>query len=309
MKPRFNLFCIFFIAFIFAACDSEDVNSDFENYWSSNALVRSQLRGKVKAVANVISENEQYIVEFNEKGNISKQTATYSTSTETSDFTYGANGELTKIVFVSTGEYPSTSTTTYTYDTHGRYIVQYPFHLHETGLIPNLKSIVNNYGKTDYEFVDDNLLIISTIQNMIDTSIVKYNGKYPSSYTGEYSFMSDISFAQNGMFTSYSEGFYGEGYRDTRVYTFQQDDQYLLLKSMKNTSTYSSGSSESTMEISYNEQKDILLEVQDDYETEYSDYVYDKQNNWTSRKVKTRQGSTSNWSEVQVETRQITYWD
>ena len=62
MKARLSWVFFFVAAIVLSGCEPTDINTDFDNYWSSNSLVRMKLRGKVKTLQ---AEGER--LEFNEK--------------------------------------------------------------------------------------------------------------------------------------------------------------------------------------------------------------------------------------------------
>lgn len=305
MKTKLLWVSFIVAAIVFSGCEPTDVNTDFKNYWSSNSLVRMKLRGKVKVVQ---AEGER--IDFNEKGLMTSSSYTsdnYSTSTV---YNYDSDGKLLSTTSTNkNGAVTSTDTRNYAYDNHGKYVVNSAFHLHETGLTPNLKSITGEGSKTEYVFNGDNLLVISTYDTEKDTLIVKYDGKYPVSSSTSWSFMKDMEFASNGMFTKYSEGFMGQGYRTTRIHTFEKDDEYQLLKSVRNENLNGEELTVSIRTITYNDKKDVLTDVEEEYEQVYYDYVYDDEDNWTSRKYKYKNGAESAWSDVITESRTITYWN
>ena len=305
MKTKLLWVSFIVAAIVFSGCEPTDVNTDFKNYWSSNSLVRLKLRGKVKSV-----QTEDRRIEFNEKGFMTSDSYTsenYSTSTV---YNYDSDGKLLSTTSTNkNGAVTSTDTRNYAYDNHGRYVVNSGFHLHESGLTPNLKSITGDGFKTEYVFSGDNLLVINTYDSEKDTLIVKYDGKYPVSSSTSWSFMKDMEFASNGMFTKYSEGFMGQGYRTTRIHTFEKDDEYQLLKSVRNENLNGEELTVSIRTITYNDKKDVLTDVEEEYEQVYYDYVYDDEDNWISRKYKYKNGAESAWSDVITESRTITYWN
>ena len=309
MKTK--LFWVLFIvaAIVFSGCEPSDVNTNFKNYWSSNSLVRLKLRGKVKSVQTE-DRRIEFRIEFNEKGFMTSDSYTsenYSTSTV---YNYDSDGKLLSTTSTNkNGAVTSTDTRNYAYDNHGRYVVNSGFHLHESGLTPNLKSITGDGFKTEYVFNGDNLLVISTFVAEKDTLIVKYDGKYPVSSSTSWSFMKDMEFASNGMFTKYSEGFVGQGYKTTRIHTFEKDDEYQLLKSVRYENIFGEELTVSIRTITYNDKKDVLTDVEEEYEQVYFDYIYDDKDNWISRKYKYKNGAESAWSDVITESRTITYWN
>ncbi|NCB67790.1 MAG: hypothetical protein EOM47_02975 [Bacteroidia bacterium] len=305
MKTKLLWVLFIVTAIVFSGCEPTDVNTDFKNYWSSNSLVRLKLRGKVKSVQTE-DRRIEFRIEFNEKGFMTSDSYTsenYSTSTV---YNYDSDGKL--LSTTSTNKNGAV-TSTYAYDTHGRYVVNTTFHLPESGLTPNLKSISSDGSRTDYVFKGNDLLVISTYEEEKDTMIVKYDGKYPVSCTTSWSFIKDIEFASNGMFAKYTEGFMGQGYQSTRIYSFEKDDEYQLLKSVRYENLNGEELTVTTRAITYNDKKDVLTDIEEGYEQVYSDYVYDDKGNWTSRKYKYKNGAESEWSDITTENRTITYWN
>lgn len=305
MKTK--LFWVLFIvaAIVLSGCEPSDVNTNFKNYWSSNSLVRMKLRGKVKTLK---IENEQF--DFNEKGFITSRLYEAEGYSNSVVYNYDSDGKLVSTTTTNiNGATTTTDTRNYAYDNHGRYVANSGFHLHESGLTPNLKSITGDGFKTEYVFSGDNLLVINTYDSEKDTLIVKYDGKYPVSSSTSWSFMKDMEFASNGMFTKYSEGFIGQGYKTTRIHTFEKDDEYQLLKSVRNENLNGEELTVSIRTITYNDKKDVLTDNEEEYEQVYSDYVYDDNDNWISRKYKYKNGAESAWSNVITESRTITYWN
>lgn len=305
MKTKLFWVLFFVAAIVFSGCEPSDVNTNFKNYWSSNSLVRMKLRGKVKTLKN---ENQQF--EFNEKGFVTislYEAEGYSSSIA---YNYDSDGKLVSTTTTNiNGATTTTDTRNYAYDNHGRYVVNSGFHLHESGLTPNLKSITGDGFNTEYVFSGDNLLVINIYDSEKDTLIVKYDGKYPVSSSTSWSFMTDMEFASNGMFTKYSEGFVGQGYKTTRIHTFEKDDEYQLLKTVRNENLNGEELTVSTRTITYNDKKDVLTDNEEEYEQVYYDYVYDDNDNWISRKYKYKNGVESAWSNVITESRSITYWN
>ncbi|MBN2764926.1 MAG: hypothetical protein JXR27_01035 [Paludibacteraceae bacterium] len=305
MKTKLLWVLFIVAAIVFSGCDPTDVNTDFKNYWSSNSLVRLKLRGKVKSV-----QTGDRRIDFNEKGFMTSDSYTSDNYSNSTVYNYASDGKLmSKITTNVSNSVSSTNTTTFTYDTHGKYVINSTFHLHETGLTPNLRSMIGDNWRTDYVFQGNDLLVINTYDTEKDTLIVKYDGKYPVSSSTSWSFMKDMEFASNGMFSKYSEGFMGQGYRTTRIHTFEKDDEYLLLKSVREENLNDEDLTISVRTLSYNDTKDILTEIEDNYQQEYFDYLYDEKNNWTSRKYRYNNGPESEWTDPIVETRIITYWN
>ncbi|MDD3079871.1 MAG: hypothetical protein PHH37_12325 [Paludibacter sp.] len=317
MNKQFIFSILIIIGLISVSCsgnDPDNQNGNETNYWETNALVRLQLKGKVKSVKTIYEQNVNYSqINFNEAGQIATETYTYESQENTTTYNYNSSGQL-----VGLGD------AEYTYDTHGKYIPFTPFHVNETGLVPNLKAMIQQEGsRTDYVFNGDQLQIIYTYTNYEnetekDTSFFTYSGKYPVEFRevidnwGEFM---KASYAENGMFKVYEEGFFGTGeyvYTDTRKFTYKTDDEYLLIDQEEQ--TYDADGTEYDYKYittyTYNDKKDIIkTETVDKTETvtetvEYT-YEYDSQNNWTKRTEKYTYGENVNESEI---TREITYF-
>ena len=299
MKKQITLMFLVSLMILFVACDPTDNNNNgnVTNYWTTNALVRLQLKGAVKT----ITQNET-TTEFNSQGQVIK-----ITNPQTGEVTYSYNAEG---VLVNNGEY------TIQYNNSGKYIPNFPFHINHAGLTPNLSAMIGESSRMDYVFVGDTLWMTSQYtygeEVTRDTTKIYYADKYPTNFVTDYSFM-NATYQANGMFDVYTEGFFGQGYYSERISTYKKDPTYLLVHTYEtnDTSAYS-GNLHSLTTYTYNESKDIVLESQISdnsyYKTEYYDYVYDAKGNWTSRKSH-NQNNSEKWENETVETRVITYFE
>ncbi|MCB9071938.1 MAG: hypothetical protein H6543_05840 [Prevotellaceae bacterium] len=297
MKKQFTLMFLASLVMLLVSCDpTNNNNGDVTNYWTTNALVRLQLKGAVKT----ITQNET-TTEFNSQGQVIK-----ITNPQTGEVTYSYNAEG---VLVNNGEY------TIQYNNSGKYIPNFPFHINHAGLTPNLSAMIGESSRMDYVFVGDTLWMTSQYtygeEVTRDTTKIYYADKYPTNFVTDYSFM-NATYQANGMFDVYTEGFFGQGYTSERKSTYKKDPQYLLMDKFEMTDTSDSGKSYSVTTYTYNESKDIVLESQISdnsyYKTEYYDYVYDAKGNWTSRKSHS-QNNSEVWENDRVETRTITYFE
>ena len=298
MKKQFTLMFLASLVMLLVSCDpTNNNNGDVTNYWTTNALVRLQLKGAVKT----ITQNET-TTEFNSQGQVIK-----ITNPQTGEVTYSYNAEG---VLVNNGEY------TIQYNNSGKYIPNFPFHINHAGLTPNLSAMIGESSRMDYVFVGDTLWLMGqyTYGETItkDTTKIYYADKYPTSFVTDYSFM-EATYQSNGMFDVYIEGFFGEGYTSERKSTYKKDLQYLLIDKFEVTDTSVSGNSYNRTDYTYNESKDLVRESQINgedsyYITEYYDYVYDAKGNWTSRKYH-NQNNSEVWENETVETRTITYFE
>ena len=298
------LFC--FATVLFTSCDPNELD-DASVYWNSNTLTRMGLNGQVKTLTT--TEGKQ-VYEFNQDGYITKSVYTDTEFTSTSIYNYDSNNKLSSIDFTSTGGKGVAYTTTFEYENVGKYIVQNQYHLLMDGLVPNLRSISNEFSRTDYVFNGNVMWIINTYTgeaNYMDTVVVNYDGKYPVSLTYDNGFVNNITYTSNGMFKTYVSGNQGEGYSNISEYYFRPDDQFLLIDSVVHTSTYQSVSSVTVDKYSYNSNKNIIYEESFNSNYDYS-YTYDSHNNWITKATRYKPKETTVWGSPTTETRTITYW-
>lgn len=318
MKKELLFISLGLLGFMMASCDPSEgsggkIDDTTKNYWERSALNHLQLRGPVKSVKKIYSDTTFMLTEFDERGIITKEIYVHDNGSDTSEYVYNALGQL-----VSNG-YED-----FEYNNHGKYIPRTTLHLNEAGLTPNLSRVSADWSTTSYIFDRDTLLIINSYQydNVVhaDTNKFEYSGKYPVRHKYEHvseydggtngSFV-NISYADNGMFKVYSEGFFATGinaHQSTRTTTYKLDDEFMLPDTHKTMSTSSySEPTISTKYYTYNQQKDITQTEEDDYIEEYSGYVYDTHNNWINRNRRYQSGDY--WSEYTEERREITYWE
>lgn len=305
MNRHALLFMATFMAIVlFSSCDTGESGSDSNsNYWYSNSLTRMNLKGTVKS----ISDEWNAFYTFNLDGNMtSKYDLIYGDST----VYHYENGLL---VSQSQTSNQLTQTTTYAYENAGKFVPVDQFHLHEDGLIPGLSSMESGFEKTDYVFDGNNLNMISYEKYgeewiPSDTAIITYSGAYPASYVGQWDFFEGISMQANGMFSTYSEGFYGEGSRTTRVYHFVSINGAQRMSSSTETMMQNNVQrSPITTTYSYNQQGDLVSDVSSEgYQEAYTDYVYDAHGNWISRNYSYKNGEQ--WTAPVAQTRTITYY-
>lgn len=295
---------LFFAMALFTSCDPSTIEAD-SNYWSSNTLTREHLNGKVKSIT---TDNGANIVEYNQDGYITRKVNSSSGNVSTSTYNYKATGELESEAFTSTnGDTPISYSTTYVYEKTNKYVVTNPFHLLMDGLIPNLKSISSKWQQTDFQLNGNTILAISTYESSKDTTVIEYNGNYPSVVSrGDYSIRNFV-YASNGMFKSYTASNQSLNYSSEEKYYFKSDDKFLLLDSIVDTRTNNNIQSKSKQKYSYDSNRNIIRLESWGTIYEYS-YVYDSQQNWTSKTTRTQTEGTSTWSTPTTETRTITYW-
>lgn len=311
MKTRLFVSALLALSIGFlSSCDTEGVDGDTSNYWSSNALTKMQLSGSVHTMT--ISDDDQTVYTFNTDGNLTSKVQTGSSYSNSYTYIY-EGGKLISETSTYTTSVTSpqragqTSTTTFEYDNVGKYIPRGPFHLYEMGLVPALSAVSYSNTRTDYDFHGSELWIVSSENGVPnDTTIFIYSGAYPISCSTDWSYCNNMTYASNGMFLTYDEGFIGPNYDNKRAYTFQADDKYLLVKKMVNTNTGMTNSVNTT-NYTYNDKKFLTEQSSDDWATQWADYVYDSEGNWTSRKTRYSTGETT-WSDYQTETRSFTYY-
>lgn len=210
-KSHFLVLSIFALA-LFTSCDPNALDENTKtNYWNSSTLIRLHLNDKVKTLS---TDNGTYVSNFNQDGFITSTVYNSGSDVSTTTYNYAKDGVLTTIDFAVTGGSSIGYTTTYAYQNTGKYIVQHPFHLQMEGLVPNLSSISNKMGTTTYTF-SGNVMTMITVSSSAgifynDTATVTYDGSYPVSIQHGTSYVRNMKFASNGMFTSYNEGFSGE---------------------------------------------------------------------------------------------------
>ena len=319
MKTKLIFSSLIFIGLFLYSCDPNAVNNGTGNYWERSALARMNIKGKVKTIT---TNGGNTVSSFNESGFMTSVVSSSTNNSSTTTYTYNANGQLTQVVTVnsSTGSATTTTTTTYEYNNAGKYIVTVPMHVYMSGLTPALSSVTtvstSMTGKTEYVFKNSTTMQILSSNTYSsgttkDTTIIQYNGNYPTGWTKNNMFAKDITFASNGMFKTYTEGFSGTNYNDPRVYTFKINDDYLMVDNVVenyvDTAT-PANSHNSTETFTYNSNNDITQDNRDGNITEYIGYIYDSQNNWTSRTYRYQSSGTTTWNTNSPETRVITYW-
>ena len=305
MLKRCAYLLIILSGLFLSSCDPEDIDETTKTYWESNAWVRLQLKGKVKSVKE--SANEQFtITNFNDKGQITSTEEQYPNNEPyVVNYTYNSSNQLE-----SDGEL------TYSYGSHGKYIPVHTFHINHAGLIKNLSGTSTEYGSTEFKFEGNNLLMINTYQSEKDTSVIQYTDNYPTSFThmnGNWGEFMEATYAENGMFAIYEEGFLGTGentYRDSRKHYYKSDSEYLLID--KTVMTYTATTVDvTTITYTYNDKKDVVkVETKDNdgkvTQKEDISYEYDSTGNWTKKIIVYTYDGQSR--EPMIITREYTYY-
>lgn len=316
---KFLIFLIFIFNF---SCKSDDptniINS--KNYWEKNTLKHMNLNGKVKSITTT-DNSVNTTLEFNKLGFI---TSVSSGSTYLCKYEYNSSNNLIKTTEDITFFNKTTTTTTYEYKNTGKYIPRNLFTLpidllktstiHMPTLVPNLSAeIVSENDRREYIFKNDSTLYLinkrkSWSNIVIDTAIVKYKGSYPVSFDyksidGNQVKGENITYNSNGMFVTYLQNmqYYGTLYNYN--YNFISNEYPLIPSNI------------SLINYIYNDSYDLISEVNsvgnniiEKEITEYSNYVYDTNNNWISRSKKFKRMGSQIFDQAIAETRKILYW-
>jgi len=300
MKTRLLVSAIIVLALgVFTSCDTGGTNGDTTNYWTTNSLIKMQLRGSVHTMTKTLGDGAT-VYTFNTDGNLASEAFGGSTTT----YAY-ENG---KLISQTSGS----SITTFEYENAGKYIPRFPYHIYMAGLVPGLSAIITTNNRTDYDFHGDDLWMVSSSAGIpTDTMVFQYTGNYPTSITlysdaQNHSTLS-MTYADNGMFKSYTENYSGPSYLENSAITFLADDVYQLEHKWVTTGSYQNENTSSTTNFTYNDHKDITEQSSESWSSQWSDYVYDTTGNWTSRRTRTSNDNTT-WSDYTTETRSFTYY-
>lgn len=304
---------IFFICVItfFYSCNP-NILDDNSNYWNSTTLSRNQLKGSVKTVT--YNTNDTCVDEYNQDGFIIKSVQTTTNGISTTIYNYSSLGVLSCIDYVSTiGGINRSYTTTFEYQSVGKYVPQDSLGW-TANLIPNLKAIITPTGRTDYIFKGDSMLLIHTniCEGSIlkDTSVINYVGKYPVSTTTRTSYVDNVTYAEKGMFLTYTEGRNETGHSEIRKYSFIPDVNLQLIDSVDYTVTHLTNTTHTVQKYTYDSTKNIIgiRETSQNLNEMEVTYEYDSHNNWTSKTVKYKDFGATDWQSTTTTTREITYW-
>jgi YD repeat-containing protein len=300
MKTRLLVSALLVLALgFFSSCDTSELNGNTTNYWSSNALTKMQLLGAVHTMTTTTGQNSTEYT-FNTDGNLTSQTSSGSTTT----YAY-TNGKLIS-------ETNGNSTTTFEYENTGKFIPRMPFHIYMSGLVPALSAVIGTNYRTDFDFHGTDLWMISSSGGVpTDTMVFQYTGNYPTSITtlsnGQNNNNISMTYAENGMFKTYTEHYSGQNFVENRVITFLVDDVFQLESKWVTTNTYQNETTTNTTNYTYNDHKELTEQSADTWATQWANYVYDSAGNWTSRQTRYSTGETT-WSAYTTETRVITYY-
>jgi hypothetical protein len=320
MRIKIYLFSLCLIGIVLYSCDPNGIKNTNDNYWEKSDLVHMNIKGKVKT----ITSNSGLVMSFNESGFISSSESNLDGSSSSSIYTYNANGQLATIVTTSSnGSSQIITTTTYEYNNPGKYILKSTAIIDLFGLSPNLSSVTtistfykeDTYAKYEYIFKDASTMLIVysfAINSNIskDSSIIQYNGNYPSGWSNQGDFAKNITYASNGMFKTFTNGYVGTSTNYSEARTFNTKNDYLMPESVRETMTDSATPSNNysyTSTYTYNDKNDITETSGDGSSFQYN-YEYDSMGNWTSSTQKYKFKGATEWTTRNPETRTITYW-
>lgn len=306
--PKIYLFLFVLILFTFSSCDPNEIDNA-SVYWNSNTLTRLQLKGNVKKID---LNSGMQVDEFNQNGFITKSVYTNVDFTSTTIYNYDSSDKLLSIDFTSTGGKGVAYTTNFEYQNVNKYIVQNKYHLLMDGLVPNFKASINEFSRTDYEVTGNILKIIESYESegvtYRDTTVVEYDGKYPTKITSGELSIDNFSYATNGMFLGYTQTTQNETWSSECIYYFKPDNEYLMLDSMVNASTQGASTRIDRDIYEYDPVYKTMTGFKN-YMGEYRyTYTYDSNQNWISKLTEYRSDSSSAFSVFSTENRVITYW-
>ena len=282
-------------AFCLVSCEKDPLADENSNWW-----YRSQLGPKgVKSITDEYGN----VTNFNQNGTIASEKGdNYQAS-----YKYSKDGTLTESTTVETYD-KKTITTTYKfeYNNKGKFIPRpmnpgFIFHVFELGLVPDLSKVIINssdYGECvmTYTFNGDKMTMTTTggPYGPYDPVVVEYKGNYPNYSENDMEYFGPITYQENGMFDTYTEGFFTEGVKSTvrTFYVKKGLNDMMLTEKMVDVSWGET----TTDTYTYNEHGDpTLSETSSSYgksKTEYT-YEYDAKGNW----VKTI-GKVSSYTEL-----------
>lgn len=293
---------------LLSSCNPNPVESSITDYWNSSTLIRQHLNGNVKSMTY---NNGTQTDEFNQQGYITKSTYISTSGVSTTIYNYAATGELISTDFSSTIGTGDSFSISYEYGTFGKYVALQSNNILSTGLVSNLKGVVSPAGRTDYVFKNDSMLLIKThTVNEIctfDTTVVIYKGKYPKFVTTSTGYIKDMTFADNGMFLTYTECIQGSGTSTEKKYYFKPDNRFLIADSIACNVVSIDGVNHTVTKYVYDANRNVVHEDTSGDAYEYT-YNYDSHNNWTSRNGYHKAKGTTNWTTISSISRTITYW-
>lgn len=298
-----NIFRLMAIAAVvcFVACDKDDSEDNNSATGNGNYWYRTQMvSGGIKSITN-----DNYTTEYDKNGRIISSRTSYMEES----YTYNSDGLPTKIVTKQLndgGAVQSTEIKSFEYNNKGKFcpMAMSPgnvFHIYEIGLLPGLSKITWS-GSPDvsavmeYNFSGDKLTIHTSGTYFdfsdFDDIVFTYSGDYPVSMNSPREFIGPITYRENGMFETFTEGFKeGDIVYMERTSTTSNKFNNVMLKEREVSKYYDSSTgvlyNTETIVNTYNEHGDIVLVettntmVGSENYREVSTYEYDSKGNWT----------------------------
>lgn len=264
------------------SCNKDDFADENTNWW-----YRSQLGPKgVKSITDDYGNTTTY----NQNGTVaSEKHEGYEAK-----FTYNKDGLLTESNSkqVINGK-TITSVWKFEYNNKGKFVprpmgVGSIFHVYLLGLVPDLSKVTIQDSEDgncvmEYTFSGDKMTMTTTggAYGPYEPVVVEYKGNYPNSSETDMEFFGPITYQENGMFDTYTEGFINEGQKTTTrtFHVLKGRNDMMLTEKMVDISWGET----STDTYTYNEHGDqILSESVTAHEKSKSEttYEYDSKGNW-----------------------------
>lgn len=264
------------------SCNKDDFADENTNWW-----YRSQLGPKgVKSITDDYGNTTIY----NQNGTVaSEKQEGYEAK-----FTYNKDGLLTESnsTQVLNGK-TITSVWKFEYNNKGKFVprpigVGSIFHVYLLGLVPDLSKVTIQDSEAgncvmEYTFSGDKMTMTTTggAYGPYEPVVVEYKGNYPNSCETDMEFFGPITYQENGMFDTYTEGFINEGQKTTTrtFHVLKGRNDMMLTEKMVDISWGET----TTDTYTYNEHGDqILSESVTAHEKSRSEttYEYDSKGNW-----------------------------
>lgn len=317
LKTKTLFCCLCLVSIIFYSCNPNDISNNSGSYWFKSDLIHWGIKGKVKT----ISYSSGIFYSFNELGFLSLVVQ----NSDSTFYSYNANGQLLKKTTKTlNGSSQLITTTTYEYNNLGKFIYcDIGWLIPINKLWPDLSSETTtstlNGGYTrrlDYVFKNPTTMYIvesnqSKIFNSKDSTEIHYSGNFPIGWTVDRCTIKDITYAPNGMINTFTMETNEINFYDLNIYTFQNTNDLSILSSKKETYTNKTTPSlnfSNTITYTYNDKYDLIEISGDGGLFQYVDFIYDLNNNWTSRTYRGKMKGAVDWTLEKPETRTIEYW-
>lgn len=310
-------FKIVLIAAVFGLVSCEKINQPYKN---ANWWVRQNFDYTgIKSI-----EGGSYIIygdgrreDYNKSHHLYNRNGTLASVTSDSydiSYTYNSDGTYNIIETIYKTDVKQTRLLKFEYNNPGRYVplVLYPeepFNLHMDGLIPNLSKITEIYDgeitKTAVFSFDEDCLTISISKSgkePYEPIVVEYHGAYPYQCRTERFFFGPITYQENGMFDTITEGSIrnGEVTSKTTYYFIKGRNDKLLCDRYEENNEENN----TVWVFTYNEYGDLIKSEYGDMNgKEYTvwgktDYEYDARGNWTDRKATEKSFDQWTWQDA-----------